>query len=182
MLPILKSAKTKKIDATLSVDTTLHINGCTYTIDTLEKLPPDLDPRRIATPTNGKVIAFLAAASPLSNFHQCSVKYEDGIVWPNAEAYCQGLKAKHFNDDETFVRLTEKMSAVQCFRLGLNVKDFKADDWYQNAKAKSAMVKVCHAKFTQNPHLRSLLLSFAGTHFIEANSHDKIWGIGLNIF
>ncbi len=127
--------------------------------------------------TNGKVVAFITVVSPFTNCHQCNANDEDGVVWPNSLAYYQGLKVKHLNDDETYVRLTETKSAAQCFRLGLNVKDVKSADWYQNAKT-NAMVQVSHTKFTQNHHLRSFVLSFAGTHFVEGTPCPNMWGIG----
>ncbi len=56
----------------------------------------------------------------LSNFHQCNVKDEDGVVWPNSEAcHFQGLMAKHFN--ETFVRLTETMSRISRLLIGIKL-------------------------------------------------------------
>ncbi len=48
-------------------------------------------------------------------------------------------------------------------------------EWYGNGKAKAAMTEDARAKFTQNPELKDFLLSFAGTHIIEANPNDKQW-------
>ncbi len=54
-------------------------------------------------------------------------------------------------------------------------------EWYGNDKAKDAMTKVARAKFIQNPELKDFLLSFAGTHIIEANPNDMWWAVGIGL-
>ncbi len=65
LLPIIKAARAQGKRASLPVDK-LFIEGTEYTINCLDRLPSELDPKHIATRTYGKVTAFVSSASPLS--------------------------------------------------------------------------------------------------------------------
>ncbi len=100
LLPVLRPTKSKGMNASLSVDQ-LTINCRIYKHNTMNQIPRDLDPKKIATHTNGKITAFFTAASPLSNHYECEIRDKDGVIWPNVEGYYLSLKAKHFNDYNT---------------------------------------------------------------------------------
>ncbi len=84
LLPIMKAARAQGKRSSLSVDK-LFIEGTEYTINCLDKLPSELDPKHIATRTDGKVTAFFSSASPLSNFHPAKITNDNGTVSDNVE-------------------------------------------------------------------------------------------------
>jgi ribA/ribD-fused uncharacterized protein len=61
--------------------------------------------------------------------------------------------------------------------LGRTVRGFSEPLW--NEGAKEVVYKGSRAKYGQNPELKELLLSTAGTTLVEASPYDSIWGIGL---
>ncbi len=69
---ILQRARTMEKQAFLNVDN-LMIYGSRYTTDDLDKLPPELDPARIATEAVGDMLVFFGGQSPFSNFHKSNL-------------------------------------------------------------------------------------------------------------
>ena len=65
--------------AQLNVDK-LIINGSSYTVDRLDKLPKQLRPELSSSPVKGDKLVFFSKASPLSNHHPSPFKVA-GLVW-----------------------------------------------------------------------------------------------------
>ena len=70
----------------------LILNGSVYTVDTLYKLPPALQPEVIASPYNDKIQLFFTRASPLSNHYPCHFVV-DGTTFNCVEQYLMKAKA-----------------------------------------------------------------------------------------
>ncbi|KAI6230381.1 DUF1768 domain-containing protein [Aphelenchoides fujianensis] len=47
-------------------------------------------------------------------------------------------------------------------------------------KQLQVMYEICRAKFEQNSHLRRQLLNTHRSRLVEANPHDRFWGVGLS--
>ncbi len=79
---------------TISVDK-LIIESRSYTVDSLDRLPEELPPTRVATRTNGEIIA----VSPLSNFSTKVIKDNNRLIWHSNEQKHQHDKCVEFKDD-----------------------------------------------------------------------------------
>ena len=179
LTPILKAAWKLEKKATLSVDR-LRIDGIEYTVNTLDKLPAELDPRKIATPQKDDVTVFFGAASPLSNFHKTEIKDQDGLKFTSSEQMYQYHKAMHFNDDTTAAKIRSSRTPLEAYKLGFQVKGFSDSEWYKK-NAVSAMQKCCMLKFTQNESLKFFLLGTDDSTIAEGSVKDRQWGVGLSI-
>lgn len=101
----------------------------------------------------------------------------DEVKYNCVEQYMMAMKAKMFDDEDTFDRIMEEESPREQKKLGRAVKGFNADRW--NARAREIVYEGNYAKFTQNPELLEKLLATAGTTLVEASPYDCVWGIGL---
>ena len=74
LYPIWREAKIQKKKTSLIADTCkLVIEGVRYGVDDIDKLPPDFQPKNLATRVGEKAILFYGINSPYSNFY-CSIK------------------------------------------------------------------------------------------------------------
>ncbi len=98
---IMREARRQGKQANISVDK-LIIEGRSYTVDSLDRLPEELSPARVATRTNGEITAlFFTAASPLSNFSPKDIKDNNGLIWHSNEQKHQHDKCVKFKDNES---------------------------------------------------------------------------------
>lgn len=178
LIPVMKEARKQNMRSTVSVDK-LVVNGSTYTIDSLDKLPENLKLSKIYTPSRDNVTAFFTGNSPLSNFYEVTVKDGQGNTFHSTEQYYQYAKAMDFKDEATAHRIKLAETPYQCFTLGQSVKGFNKARW--NSKAKDVMYKACLAKFQQHPVLRDFLLATGTTTLVEASPTNKTWGIGVKL-
>ncbi len=98
--PIMREARRQGKQANISVDK-LIIEGRSYTVDSLERLPEELSPARVVTRTNGEITAFFTVASLLSNFFPKDIKDNNGLIWHSNEQKHQRDKCVEFKDNET---------------------------------------------------------------------------------
>ena len=175
--PVLRAARDQKLVANLSVDK-LTIEGRTYTVDSISHLPPNLHPAYIATHTRQNMTAFFSSASPLSNFHTSKFQESD-INFHSSEQCYQHKKALAFNDRDSAAKILAATTPLQCYRLGLKIKDFDKDKWH--TQAQDAMYSATKAKFSANPKTRDFLIQTNATKLVEANPKDHIWGVGLSL-
>jgi hypothetical protein len=85
-------------------------------------------------------------------------------------------RAKFFNDMEAQQKIMGTDNPVEQKRI--RIKGYKHEVWQENAK--EIMRKGLSLKFTQNPKLKKYLKDTENKTLVEANPHDKFWGIGLN--
>ena len=119
---------------------------------------------------------FFTEASPFSQWYRCS--FTAGANKFNcAEQYMMHGKALLFDDAAAAAKILAADHPREHKALGRKVKGFVDTTW---KREREAIVRAGnHAKFTQNPTLRELLLATKGTTLVEASPFDKIWGIGL---
>ncbi len=178
--PVMKEAWRQKKKATLAVDK-LILEGEVYTVDTLHKLPKDLQPQHLATPSNedGTMTAFFSSSSPLSNFHPGEFIDSEDNVWSYSECAYQYAKAREFGDHSTAEKIKLATSPLEAYNLGKNVKGFNRERWM--TKAKDVMLEACKLKFVQNSDLKNFLIDTKESTLIEANPRDKVWAVGLSV-
>ena len=175
--PVLRAAHNSngKYRARLVVDR-LVVNGRQYNALEIDKLPPDLNPRNLATVSHGNITAFFTASSPLSNHHSSPFTVQNQN-FSSVEQYFMYCKAHHFNDEQKAKEILETDNPKTAKALGRQVSNFDKSAWLVvcDRVMKDALV----AKFTQNPHLRKFLKDTGDSLLVEANPNDSYWGAGL---
>lgn len=180
LYPSFKAAKATDSDARLVYDT-LTVHGKQYTVDTIDKLPLELQPKYLATPSSNNITAFFTATSPLSNFHLADVVDEDGTRYHSSEQMYQHRKALFHRDNSAASIIMKAKTPYQAYRAGENVKGQHSSEWYTGRElGKEQMVKTCLAKFQQNPSLRQFLLATGNNELVEGNPKDSVWGVKLS--
>lgn len=113
----------------------------------------------------------------LSNWHTCRFRYKH-LNFYNTEQAFMWEKAIFFNDMESAKKILETPEPYLNKRLGRKVKGFDSERWL--IAAYPIMVAVNYAKYSQNLHLRRILLDTEDKILVEASPYDKIWGIGIS--
>ena len=157
----------------------LTISDRTYTVDNLDLLPPELDPKSIASKVTEEFYFFYSQASPLSNFYP-SPFYLDQQNYTCAEQYIQATKAKLFADQQALQEILTTKSPAHMKALGGKVSNFKAGIWEDGIQ--DLLYKVHSAKFNQNEDCRDFLLATGSKRLVEASPYDSIWGIGVSLY
>ena len=166
-----------RFKARLTVDK-LIINGKSYTVDTLDKLPDKIKPALSSSPSKGETQVFFSKSSPLSNFYQCNFKV-DGVEYNTMEQYLQQAKALYFNDNSTAEQIMATSDPVKQKQLGKTVLNFDFSTW--QGAVPDILMKGLRAKFGQVDHCKDFLTSTEGKTLGEANGWDKFFGIGMSL-
>ncbi len=107
-----------------------------------------------------------------------TAKFEvDSVSYPTAEHYMMAMKAKLFNDDESFGKIIGAANPSAAKAAGRGVKNFNETVW--NDESFEIVVQANYHKFGQNTELKEYLLNTKNRVLVEASPQDKIWGIGL---
>ena len=175
LYPFMMKARDSGHFATLKNDK-LKVDDALYSIEDLDKLPQDCDPRHSATKTVDNITAFYTANSPLSNFYKCNLVI-DGNYFPTVEHYLQMHKALFAEQPEMATNIRLSKSALDAKRLGdsLTVNE---NEWLPVAQEK--VRKAVTLKFTSNEYLKNYILSTGNNTLAEA-TYNKTWGIGLKL-
>jgi len=176
LYPILKIArKSPNMKATMVKDK-LIINSQVYSVDTLSMLPPAIDLKGVLNIHDDNVY-FSSKSSPLSNFFPAQFS-ENGIQYSCSEQYYQEAKAT-INGDGTAAEEIHMMSdPVAIFKRGKAVK-VDENKWTEGKRLQT-MEKALLLKFSQNTHLKQVLLSTGSMNIWEARSQDNFFGAGAN--
>lgn len=179
--PIAKAAGKADHEVSLSVDK-LIIDSKVYTVNTLDKIPPEFDPKRISTPCENNITAFFSSMSPLSNFYPVQIKDPDGTVYASSEQMYQHKKSMFHNDDATATKVMKARTPLDAYLAGKEVKGQHESDWFKGRElSKEQMYRCCIAKFSSDPALRDFLLSTGDTILAEGNPKDDLWGVKLSV-
>ena len=157
----------------------LIIDGATYTVDSIDKLPP-----RLQWPTKGEKYDadsnrtfFFGKRTFLSNFYPCVFK-DKGVTYNCSEQHFLQQKALYFKDSKTADSIMKCTQPEQMKGLSHKITNLNETQW--KTQAEDAMKKSCHLKFSQNPHLKKMLMTCRG-EIVEANRHDKFFSCGLGL-
>jgi ribA/ribD-fused uncharacterized protein len=154
----------------------LYIDGKTYTVNTLDRLPPGIDPANSAVNQYGNVIAFFGGQSPLSNFFKCDINIQESS-YSSVEQYFQYQKCILAENMDAARRVREAKSPAVCKRIGDSIH-VDVDEW--QARAPEVMREGMRAKFTQNARAKAFLLKTGDCILAEA-CKDLTWGTGLKL-
>ena len=172
----MKEAQKQKKVAYLRADQ-LIINSQVYTVETINKLPPELDPAKIATKRCEKVTAFFTGASPLSNFFRTPYLEIDGQRFSTVEQYLQSEKAYFANKPNIAMDIKSTEDPAICKRLGDGIK---VDDAEWLPVAIDKVFKACRIKFRNDPRANTFLRETGNTVLAEAGP-NLIWGTGAKL-
>ena len=158
---------------------TLKIKGKHYTLKTLHKLPPELNPFKLSSKSNEetKILGFLGQLNPLSNFHDAPFIY-DGIQFHSSEQLIQYQKAMFAKDTEMCNKILSTETALECKILASKIKNLNTDAWDDIAKGKCKPGIRC--KFDQNPRVLECLLNTGDMTIVEC-AKDTLWGTGTSL-
>ncbi len=163
--------------AFLNVDT-LMIDGSRYTTDDLDKLPPELDPARIATEEVGDMLVFFGGQSPVSNFHKSKFMV-NGVTYDCNERFYVRSKAVFAEDMEAINEVMSEDTPQNIKRISdaLNSK-INVKKW-MDSMANKAMKEGVNAKFSQSKYLKDFLVKTGKKVLVEANPRDTHWSCGV---
>lgn len=111
-----------------------------------------------------------------SNFHPATFRMRSIQFCSSEQAY-MFMKAVVFDDESRALQIMQTNNPAKCKRIGRKITNFKQDTW--RLMCFDIMLEVCHAKFSQNPHLRDALLATGTKTLVEASPFDTYWGIGM---
>ena len=141
----------------------------------LDKLPEDLRPEKLTTITKQNMTAFFSRHSKLSNHYPCKFTH-NGVSYSSVEQCLMHNKAMLFGDHQTATAILKCTDPADAKFLGRKVQNYNHDAWRKNRD--HMMMSAVEAKFTQNKVLTEFLKNTGHNILIEANPHDKYWGIG----
>ena len=177
LYPIYKAAREMNKRASLIADK-LYIEGKLFTVDTLNLLPLNLQPRKLALRENDNSVLFYGKDTVFSNFYPS--KFEiDGQTFCSAEQYFQCQLAVKCGDEEAKNAIMKTSNPVEQLRLGRKVRVDEGQ--WNNDVAKQVMEKGIQAKFEQNEVLKRELLATGVKQIVQCSKYDKFWGVGLNL-
>ena len=186
LFPIMKAAQKQNKDAFLSVDK-LHIvtkdsasvqkSHLVVTVDSLNKLPSELDSKFITTCRANDCFAFYGELCPMSNFHPAPISYK-GKTFKTSEQVYQYRKAEHSNDQIAMMNILASQTPLEAKRIGDKI--VASPSW--DATKEHVMKTTLKSKFQQNPALKEFLLEIKETTIAEASPSDLFWGTGTALF
>jgi ribA/ribD-fused uncharacterized protein len=113
---------------------------------------------------------------PFSQWYKSNFS-ENGITFNCAEQYMMYSKAKMFNDEFAMKKILESSNPKKQKELGRTVTDY--DDKIWNEHKIQIVTQGNYLKFSQNLHLKEILVKTKDKIIVEASPYDRIWGIGL---
>ena len=100
----------------------------------------------------------------------------DGYIYHCSEQLIQHKKAQLFGDRVAEAQILASTTPMECKTGARNIRHYDQQIWEESAK--SLCYDGIKSKFTQNPWLKSLLLSTNEEILVEA-TFDKVWGTGV---
>lgn len=148
-----------------------------YNVDIIRELLEKEPDRRVIyfwghTPNPKKM-----TTACLSQWYDCWFVVE-GVPYHTTEQYMMAGKARLFGDDKMLETIMTAKTPFEYKKLGRKVNGFEAHAW--DDRKYDLVVEGNKAKFSQNPALKSFLLSTGEAILVEASPYDCIWGIGLD--
>lgn len=105
----------------------------------------------------------------------------NGVTYDCNERYYVRGKTEYANDGKAIDAVMKAETPFECMKIneGLN-KRMNVKVWMESS-AERVMLEGVKAKFGQNPHLTTYLLSTDDKMLVEANPRDIHWSCGLSI-
>ena len=137
----------------------------------IDQLPNSLSTVNVTGKSNESTFGYFGELNPLSNFHPSSFKMYDQ-KYHYSEQYIQEAKAKYFNDTETYAKLCNSKTGLECKIIAKQTKNYKGKRWEQVAK------EVCKPgikqKFQMNQEPKCTLLEYTKNKLIVECMKDTL--------
>ncbi len=176
LYPYAKAARQAGAQSSLKGDV-LYINKRPYTAETVNNIPAEFHPKKLATQSTDSMTLFYGKFSEFSNFFPSDFVI-DGTKFANNEQFYQSKKAEYFEADDIASKIKNTSDPFHCYKLGSKIPNFNQEQW--DKVQFRIMTEGLNAKFSQNTNLKTILLNTGGNVIAEC-SRDKTWGIGLPI-
>ena len=150
----------------------LIINGNSYTVEEMHKLPHNLAPYLAMQKENVECIVFHGELSPWSNFHRSRQEYHSAKQW------IQFQKAMLFVDSNIANQILRSSTPRECKQLSHYIHRVDQAKW-KNEGFDLCLGRI-RAKFSQNRDLYTMLKTTKPKVLAEA-SNDKVWGTGISL-
>ena len=174
--PIAYEARTHHgMEATVKLDK-LIIDGKTYDVNSIDKLPQSLKPISMSYRETNEQISFFRKHCPLSN-HSPAPFTINGHTYNCTEQMFLSEKCfayGHPNEGNNILRMDDPGKMVQEAKVcgkGFNPR------WHENMI--DTMVTANLGKFTQNEMHRDFLMSTGNKVLVEGSPYDTTWGVGI---
>jgi ribA/ribD-fused uncharacterized protein len=177
LLPVLKAAWQNGNKASLRVDK-LIIDDKSYTVETLDKIPKDIDPSLTCEKISPEMHLFFGRYSPFSNFYSAAFTC-DSIDFGCVEQYGQYQKALIMNDQVSAQKILEEDDPGKQKAIGRRNANFDRHLWESHATG--GIKEGCLKKFTAHSTLKNILKQSGKRILAEASPSDVYWGIGLSL-
>ena len=180
LLPVLRAAKLLddyKKQSRLE-DNKIVLKGRSYTVNTLNQLPEELNAFKVTSRENETTVGFFGEINPLSNFYPSPFLY-NGIRYVSSEQFIQSSKAKYFGDHDAYNQILGCSTSLECKTISRQIRNVNERKWEDVAG------NICHpgirAKFLQNSYAMETLLYRTRTKQIVESASDRLWGTGLTL-
>ena len=157
-------------------DDKIVLKGRSYSVNTLNQLPDELNVFKVTTRENEHTVGFFGEINPLSNFYPSAFAF-DGIHYISSEQFIQSSKAKFFGDMDMYNQIMGCTTSLECKTLSRQIKNVDVNRWEEVAC--SVCKSGIRAKFQQNPVAMDTLLHKTGQKQIAECTADRLWGTGL---
>jgi hypothetical protein len=178
LLPILRSARAsgEYKDKAYMVADKLVLDNKRYTVETLDQLPANVDPKRTATQTIGNVTFFFTKDSVFSN-HNMDAPFRIGsTTYRCTEQRFFAAKAALFGDQAALDKIMAAKEAATALQESKKIINYTKENW--EAVEINEMTHANRNKYLQNPAAMAALMATGETRMAEA-SRNKEWGIGF---
>ena len=175
LMPVVKAARSSGLKASLVMNKAL-IDGSTYGIHNLHKLPAKCNPETACTKITDKTVCYFGRYSPLSNFHIAPFKV-DSVYFNCMEQFLQKSRAELLKRDDIAQQILATDDPLAQKRLGDSVR---TNDISWINPLKDQLLPALTQKFCQNPPLKDYLIATRNKTLGEACRND-LWGIGFTL-
>lgn len=183
LMPIFKCAlKTEGVKVSMSSDK-LYLNNTMFTINNLHMLPDKFKLQNTSLVTSDDKVFFYTRSAPLSNHFPAS--FQIGGIWFNcSEQYYLTSEAETVGDKQIAEKIMLESNPAAMKRLSNTLQNPERKNdmskWTDGLK-RQVMMDALIAKFSQNTHLREVLLSTKDKLLVEASPRDQFWGAGVGL-
>lgn len=171
------ASKVKEFESAQIRDYQLELNGETYQITELEKLPNQLKPSTLAAPSSGTTLAFFSRNSFLSNHYQSKFTI-DGRIFHSMEQYLALQRAVLSGDNAMIKKARKAREPLQAKYILNSLKNDHQEEWERMVE--EITLEGLRGKFSQDQELKSYLCSTHPLSLGEAST-NPVWGIGMDL-